>query len=597
MTRGGKRRQRQRDLPSGNQPRRARSRRFAVALAVWWVLAAPAAVAAETTPGQEELGEELAASSVVWEDPVGDGNVGPPDIRTVTVSNTDDGVVTVSVEIPGTPVLPDSLRVHVFFDVDESSQTGDSTRRHAEYAVQVNGETSMATLYRWDEPAWRWREVASTVEFWWENGPTITLDVREIGFPPGFNLAVLAEQGDYQDSAPDLWPLWGYRIVASGPRAPVWVPPEQWRPTLGGTYAYELPSEAFAGERAVVHYVPIGGDRPPWGDRDSDGVPDYVETAAEAADVALARFEQLGFKTPALDIGGPDERPDIYLKNLDSHRIAGRAFSHRIWNGGFAIIDSRLGDDFLRTTVAHEVFHLIQHAYLPRGMPCWVTEGTAAAAETFVFPGINEPLRRKQLGRWLAEPSRPLNDGSASDLEFCYATAAWWRALHDRDPGLLPAYFAELARTSSTDAGGLRLNAIAETRGLGPLGGVYAAFAESIYRDNHKPHRFHRVNARKQQRTTRVFPLAPLGAHYLPVRTRGPARILELTVETVEGPDPRVRLVLGGPGGRTVTAPVWRSAQAITVQLRNPTERRAIMLIVTGNHQHPTSYRITHKTR
>ena len=156
-----------------------------------------------------------------------------------------------------------------------------------------------------------------------------------------------------------------------------------------------------------------------------------------------------------------------------------------------------------------------------------------------MFPGLNEPLRRKQLGRWLAEPWRPLNDGSASDLEFCYATAAWWRTLHDRDPGLLPAYFPELARTSSTDAGVRRLNAIAETRGLGPLGGVYAAFAESIYRDNHKPHRFHRVNARKQQRTTRVFPLAPLGAHYSPSEPEAPPASSSSPSRPLTGPHPR----------------------------------------------------------
>ena len=599
MTRGGKQRQRQRDLPSGNQPRSARRLWLPVVFVVWWVLAAPAAAAATQTtpPGHEQPGGEPAASSVVWHDPVGDGNVGPPDITTVTASNTDDGVVTVRVEIPGTPVLPDDLDVHVFLDVDESSQTGNSTRRHAEYAVQVNGETSRATLYRWDEPAWLWREVASTVGFWWENGPTITLDAHEIGFPPGFNLAVLAEQGGYEDSAPDLWPLWGYRIVASGPRPPVWLPPEEWRPTLGGTYRYEQPSEAFAGDRAVVHYVPTGGDRPLRGDRNSDGVPDYAETAAEAADVALERFEQLGFEAPVPDMGGPDARPDIYLKSLGSHGVAGRAFSHRIWNGGFAIIDSRLGHDGLRTTVAHEVFHLIQHAYLPRGMPCWVAEGTAAAAETFVFPELNEPLRRKQLDRWLAEPWRPLADTGEDGLEFCYATAAWWRTLHDRDPGLLPAFFAELARTPHTGTGARRLGALTETRGLGPLGGVYAAFAESVYRDSHRPKRFSRVNARKQQRTTRVLQLAPLGAHYHPVRIRRPAGILEISVEATEGPAPEVRLLIGGPAGRTITAPTDRGTQTITVRLRNPSERRAVMLIVTGSHQDPSSYRITHKTR
>ena len=179
-------------------------------------------------------------------------------------------------------------------------------------------------------------------------------------------------------------------------------------------------------------------------------------------------------------------------------------------------------------------------------MPCWVTEGTATAAESIVFPQLSDPLRQKQLDRWLAEPWRPLNDGSASDPEFCYATAAWWRTLHDRDPVLLPAYFVELARSSGTGTGTQQLSAVTETRGLEPLQNVYAAFAEKVYRDNLKPKRFRRLNARKKPRVTRVFSLAPLAAHYIPVRARGPAGILELSVEATEGPAPDVRLLIGG---------------------------------------------------
>ena len=87
------------------------------------------------------------------------------------------------------------------------------------------------------------------------------------------------------------------------------MPPEEWRPTLGGDYAYELSAAAFAGERVVVHYVPTGSDRPLWGDRNGNGVPDFVETVAATGDRALEQFEQLGFKAPAPDTGGPDARP------------------------------------------------------------------------------------------------------------------------------------------------------------------------------------------------------------------------------------------------------------------------------------------------
>jgi hypothetical protein len=58
---------------------------------------------------------------------------------------------------------------------------------------------------------------------------------------------------------------------------------------------YATPARTYSSRRAVVHYVVVGFDAPPLNDDDGDGVPDYVERVGDAADTAIAYYEQHGF--------------------------------------------------------------------------------------------------------------------------------------------------------------------------------------------------------------------------------------------------------------------------------------------------------------
>ena len=71
---------------------------------------------------------------------------------------------------------------------------------------------------------------------------------------------------------------------------------------------YDAPAQTFAGRLAVVHYVLRGVSAPPLNDDDADGVPDYVERVAAAADTALSYYERRGFRRIRDDAAGPEHQ-------------------------------------------------------------------------------------------------------------------------------------------------------------------------------------------------------------------------------------------------------------------------------------------------
>src|SRR5687767_10604402 len=173
-------------------------------------------------------------------------------------------------------------------------------------------------------------------------------------------------------------------LAAAAPAAARGADPVIARPTEGGDYAYTTAEAApYVGASAVVHYVTTGPDAPPLDDVDASGWPDFVEEAARAADRALGYYRGRGFRPPTPDTGGPDAKPDIYVRALD--QAFGVAFSPtKSVKESFVIISPDLDPSLdrpsasLHVTVAHELFHLVQYAYVGDGaFPAWAAEGTA----------------------------------------------------------------------------------------------------------------------------------------------------------------------------------------------------------------------------
>ena len=277
--------------------------------------------------------------------------------------------------------------------------------------------------------------------------------------------------------------------------------------------------------RAIVHYVSAGADAPSLADSDRDGTPDYVERIAEAAELSLDRFASLGFRPPSPDHTGPDARVDIYIKDIDGDGDwAAEAFSFARRDGGYAIVEPDLRG--LAATVAHELFHLVQFAYLPRGFPaCWAAEGTASAAESMVYPARDRSDRDED---WLEQPWLPLAQATLGDTyeesSFCYAGQAWFEFLHERDPGLLPAYFELLAGSHGLKTVSL-LDTATRQRGLGPAGRLYAQFAAAMWNHGHTVYTWATVHPAGPAVTTDYSVVHPLAAHYISVESAYECRV------------------------------------------------------------------------
>lgn len=148
--------------------------------------AAPTLVAANSTSYQDSSGENPAA----------------PDITTLTVSNTDAGVVQFRVAIPNRPQLSQDMLLLLFVDSDANAMTGDPESLGADYVVQVFG--GEAALFRWDGSDFTRRAgdpPATSLIFSYQGGVTITMSAAELGNTSKFGFAVIVISGVTIDPA------------------------------------------------------------------------------------------------------------------------------------------------------------------------------------------------------------------------------------------------------------------------------------------------------------------------------------------------------------------------------------------------------------
>jgi hypothetical protein len=140
--------------------------------------AAPAAIAANSTDYQDSAGENPAA----------------PDITTLTVSNTDAGIVSFRINIPNRATFSADMYVAVEVDSDNNANTGspDGT----EYAIEVfQGE---AALFRWDGTNFTRRPgdpAFTSLLFSYQGGITIRMSAAELGNTKAFKFSTFVASG------------------------------------------------------------------------------------------------------------------------------------------------------------------------------------------------------------------------------------------------------------------------------------------------------------------------------------------------------------------------------------------------------------------
>jgi hypothetical protein len=377
------------------------------------------------------------------------------------------------------------------------------------------------------------------------------------------------------------------------------------RPPSGGLFGYTAAEATpISGEHATVHYVRSGLDAPPLNDDDANGLPDYVEQAAAAADAALAFYAGRGFRVPPLDLGGPDGKPDIYIKRLPIGILGGAIEPAHAEGGSFVVISPQLdrsttdASGSVSLVVAHELFHIVQYAYVAGDyLPTWVAEGTANAVALRVFPGLADYTLLAQLGGWLLEPWRSLFDESLG-CDHCYGGAWWWLHVDRLKGNLIGAYFQRLAalRTRNAPIGkGLEaLDATLRAGGHGSLQRAFSTFALSLYRLGLRPGIAYWVRPVNDTRITRTLSLAGLSTHYVRVHVPEESKGVVAAVPNTRGPRAQVTLVLGGPKGRMLRAKPFRHGEGAVVaaRFRSVRERRNILLVITSGRGTAARYRL-----
>jgi hypothetical protein len=205
--------------------------------------AAPNATAANSTTYQDSSGENPAA----------------PDITTLTVSNTDAGMLSFRVNVPNRPSFAQDMLVVLFVDADNNAATGDTDPLGpgVDYVVEIFG--GEAALFRWDGTNFTRRAgdpPATSLIFTYQGGITINISAAELGNTRALKFSVIVFSGivvdpttgdlDFTNASGDIAPaagagLYQYEVTITPPTLVVRsLRPTPRNPTAGRSFTLRL---------------------------------------------------------------------------------------------------------------------------------------------------------------------------------------------------------------------------------------------------------------------------------------------------------------------------------------------------------------------
>jgi hypothetical protein len=373
--------------------------------------------------------------------------------------------------------------------------------------------------------------------------------------------------------------------------------------------AYTTPEVTVQSPYIVVHYTRTGPDHPRFmADDDHDNVPNYVEKLAAAANKAWLWYGHNGFKAPLADTAGGNAKLDIYVKALKPGLFGVSIPPAQGEGGGFMVVDNQLDmahlakNGSLQQTVAHELFHEFQFSYVPNGaLPVWAAEGSAMAMQTFVYPKIVDIATFDYLDHWLDQPWRSLTD-ERGQCDHCYGGALFWRFLFGLGGNIVSEYFGRLygyQKTSQASGDGTQpLDEVLQKRAHGTLYRAFTRFSYDIYRAGYKPLPFYKLTASAAVQKTPVRVVRGLSTHYVPISVPAGAKGIAVGVGANGGPNPEVKLVVGGPKGRVIEGILRAQGheQYFVTKFRSAAERQNVTLIVTSGRDVGTAYLVAYQT-
>ncbi len=270
-----------------------------------------------------------------------------------------------------------------------------------------------------------------------------------------------------------------------GPSAPA----VQTRPSLSG------PEHVLLTEHFAVHYTLSGSDAISSRDADNNGIVDYAELVADAAEHSWeVEVNALGWTPPPPDRGeGGDTRYDIYLKNTSYYGYTDPAggfvgdnvnspFRHeRAAYYTYIVLENDyrgfagVPRDLARVTLAHEFNHALQFGYDGSEPAIWLYEGVATWVEDEVYDEINDNWQ--YLSTFLGKPEVCLSSMLNSRDPHPYSTWIFFRYISEHVGGAdtVRAVWESAIQYDGYDAVAHALSTVNRR-----LADVYADFAVSI---------------------------------------------------------------------------------------------------------------------
>lgn len=200
-----------------------------------------------------------------------------------------------------------------------------------------------------------------------------------------------------------------------------------YRPDLPQSYI--SPSGQFC-----IHYTtePLAYGAVASTDNDKNGIPDYVDSAAEYFDYAhYLIVDQLGFDPPPADSGGTGKEFDVYIINLSDYGITWLEQSVPGKPGAYSCY-MEIDNDYknfptppmqaLAVTAAHEYFHVVQVGYRYRDSDTFFMEMCSTWMEDFAFDEVNDYIVN-YLGLFFKDINYPFYFTNYSWYE--YANSIW----------------------------------------------------------------------------------------------------------------------------------------------------------------------------
>jgi hypothetical protein len=127
---------------------------------------------------------------------------------------------------------------------------------------------------------------------------------------------------------------------------------------------------------------------------------------------------------------------------------------------------------------------------------------------------------------------------------------------------------------------------------------AFGRFSYDIYHSGYQPASLYKLTASTSVTTAPTRVVSGLSTHYIPITVPADAKGIGIGVAAASGPNPEVKLVVGGPKGRVIEGVMRQKGvlQYFVTTFRNAKERASAMLIVTSGRQLGTSYKVAYQS-